>query len=232
MMKSRPQYKLKRSFIPHAVSLVTLGVFALSLIAHPSWIDPSWLDVVLAGLAFVISNRVAGFFFPARKVRLKVKYIAPTSRDSDVDRQLKEADRVFREVEKFREQIAPTNGTLARHAESLTSTGRKIMDYLAVNSDRAKGMHRFFGYYLPTLEKLLGNYVLLEKHAADGKNAIGTKQEIEDAVVALDGEFTKLLDKLFDETALDISTDIDVLENVIGEDVGSRSIGNVGNDLK
>jgi len=219
------EYKLKRSPIPTIAAIITAAVYAavITLTHILTGNAPRlWLHIPLALIISRITMGSVSFFFPIRRIKTARRYIAPTSGVSEVDKQLKEADRILKETERIREQLKPINGTLSAAAARLVTNGRKILEYVAVNSDKAQTLHRFFGYYLPTLEKLLKNYILLENHAARTNNAETAKQEIEDAVCQMEEVFEKQLDKLFEDTALDITTDIDVLENVMTKDIGEK----------
>jgi len=223
-MERDHEYKLKRSPIPALSAIVTAAVYALIIAASGLIVQSAnlWLHILAALIISGTVSKLVGCFFPVQRIRTVRKYIAPVSGDVDVDKQLREADRILKDADRFALQLRPVNGTLSASVTKLVTTGRKILEYVAVDSRKSKSLHRFFGYYLPTLDKLLRNYILLENHAADTKNANTTKQEIEDAVCAMTGVFTKQLDKLFDDTALDISTDIDVLENVMTTDSGEE----------
>ena len=221
-MKGDYEYKLKRSPIPTIAGGITAAIYAavFMIAGYPAQTANLWLHIPAAVLIAGTAAKTASFFCPIQRVKTQKKYIAPVSGISDVDKQLREADRILKEADKFAQKIKPINGTIAAATGRITATSRKILEYVAVNTRNTSSLHRFFGYYLPTLEKLLKNYMLLENHAADTANAEETKQEIENAVCSMEEVFAKQLDKLFDETTLDITTDIDVLETVITSDIG------------
>ena len=51
-----------------------------------------------------------------------------------------------------------------------------------------------------------------------GENITKAKKEIEDTLETLHAAFVKLLDSLFGETALDVSTDISVLNTLLAQE--------------
>ena len=225
-MEQEFEYRLKHSPVPALSSLLALPLY---IIGVPLFFGGyAWYHIPLAlGTGRLISKAV-GLFCPVKRVKVTKKYIAPQSGIGDIDRQLREADRTLRDVEKYRDAVNPVNPKLSAVIGRIVSSGRKIMEYAAVNTVKTGDLRKFFTYYLPMLDKLLKNYILLENHAADGKNAVETKKEIEDALGGLEVTFDKLLDRLFDDTALDISTDIDVLENEMQDDIG----GDIAEKLK
>ena len=73
-------------------------------------------------------------------------------------------------------------------------------------------------YYLPTTLKLLKAYARLEKQAVAGENIKSSRQEIERILDKLTEGFRQQLDRLFQADAIDISSDIDVLETMMAKD--------------
>ena len=73
-------------------------------------------------------------------------------------------------------------------------------------------------YYLPTLLKLLRSYDHMEEQGIRGENIRRTMQEIETVLDTVVEAFNKQLDNLFQEEALDISSDIQVLENMMSQE--------------
>lgn len=85
----------------------------------------------------------------------------------------------------------------------------------------------FLNYYLPTTLKILNAYRDFEDQTAKGNNITAAMQDIENIMDTLVAGFEKQLDLLFENDALDISTDIDVLESMLAKDglTGSDEIG-------
>jgi len=80
-------------------------------------------------------------------------------------------------------------------------------------------------YYLPTTLKLLKSYELLEDQSFQGENIAASRAKIENVLNMLIGAYEKQLDRLFSDDALDIATDIDVLETMISGDGLSEKKG-------
>ena len=76
----------------------------------------------------------------------------------------------------------------------------------------------FMSYYLPTALKLLHSYADFDQAGAGGENVAGAKADIERILDMLVDGFKKQLDKLYETEAMDISSDIDVLENMLRRD--------------
>ena len=73
-------------------------------------------------------------------------------------------------------------------------------------------------YYLPTTLKLLDSYATFEKQGITGENIDSARMNIEKTLDTLVQGFSQQLDQLFTADVLDISADIDVLENMMKKD--------------
>ena len=66
--------------------------------------------------------------------------------------------------------------------------------------------------------KLLKSYSLMEKQSYQGENIINARRDIEQILDTLVHAFEKQLDQLFATDAVDISSDIQVLETMMAKD--------------
>ncbi len=93
-----------------------------------------------------------------------------------------------------------------------------IYAFVEKNPERAGEVRKFMNYYLPTTMKLLTSYSLLEKQSYQGDNIVNARRDIEKILDTLVHAFEKQLDQLFATDAVDISSDIHVLETMIAKD--------------
>ena len=91
-----------------------------------------------------------------------------------------------------------------------------VPEYPARTSDLAARLDR--DWKAPTLLKLLRSYDHMEEQGIRGENIRRTMQEIETVLDTVVEAFNKQLDNLFQEEALDISSDIQVLENMMSQE--------------
>lgn len=96
-------------------------------------------------------------------------------------------------------------------------TGR-IFDYVGMHPEKYPAIKKFTEYFLPTTLKLLNAYKELDNQPIEGINISTTKKEIEDTLDTINVAFERLLDSLFEQTAMDISTDITVLETMLAQE--------------
>lgn len=96
--------------------------------------------------------------------------------------------------------------------EDVTS---KIFDVVKHDPSKLTQIQKFMDYYLPTTLKLLNSYHTLEGQGIDRENITTTMESIENTMSTIVVAFENQLDYLFEDEAIDISTDITVLENML-----------------
>lgn len=79
-------------------------------------------------------------------------------------------------------------------------------------------LKKLMDYYLPMTVKLLDAYADMDAQPIQGETILASKQEIEDTLDTLNQAFEKLLDDLYKETALDVSSDISVLNTLLAQE--------------
>ena len=94
----------------------------------------------------------------------------------------------------------------------------KILDYQKAHPDKAPQLHSFLSYYLPTTLKILRAYGQLEDQEVSGQNITAAMSRIEGMMDKVVEGFEKQLDLLFQGDALDITTDVEVLERMLAKD--------------
>ncbi len=73
-------------------------------------------------------------------------------------------------------------------------------------------------YYLPTTLKLLEAYKEFDRQPVQGENITTAKKEIEKTLDTINLAFENLLDDLFEDAAMDVSTDISVLNTMLAQE--------------
>jgi len=74
---------------------------------------------------------------------------------------------------------------------------------------------RFARYYLPEVVKLMGTYAALEQNGVRGENAAQIEAELRRNAETTATAFENQLDALYSAEAMDISTDIEVLDSIL-----------------
>ncbi|MDD4849577.1 MAG: 5-bromo-4-chloroindolyl phosphate hydrolysis family protein [Gemmiger sp.] len=122
---------------------------------------------------------------------------------------LQELERVNRAIPN-----AEMSGKIAR----LQAISEKIFEQAEHNPEKLPQMRRFMDYYLPTALKLLKTYAELDAQGIEGDNIRESKRRIEQVMDTMVTAFENQLDKLFQADAMDVSSDIDVMENMLKAD--------------
>ncbi len=103
---------------------------------------------------------------------------------------------------------------------------RRIFERAETNPEIVPDLKKLMDYYLPMTVKLLNAYADMDKQPVQGENIQASKREIEETLDTLNQAFEKLLDELFSDTALDVSSDISVLNTLLAQE------GLKGDDFK
>ena len=94
----------------------------------------------------------------------------------------------------------------------------KIFTHVEKHPEQTDELHKFMNYYLPTTLKLVNAYREFDEQPVQGENIRKAKQEIEDTLDTIISAFEKLFDSMFEDAAMDISTDISVLETMLAQE--------------
>lgn len=128
---------------------------------------------------------------------------------------------------------------ISQDIRRLESVSQKIFDQVREDPAKLPQIRQFMDYYLPTTLKLLNAYDRMDATGVAGDNISGTKEKVENILGTIVTAFEKQLDSLFGADALDISTDISVLETMLareglaGERMEARTTKNAdGTDIK
>ena len=127
-----------------------------------------------------------------------------------------ELERTLNELYQLNMQIEDeaVSGRIDRIGELTGGIFRAVIE----NPEREGDVRKFMNYYLPTTLKLLRSYELMEEQSYQGENILASRKKIENVLDMLIAAYEKQLDRLFRNDALDIATDIDVLETMMAGD--------------
>ena len=95
---------------------------------------------------------------------------------------------------------------------------KKIFDRAKAHPEIVPDLKKLMDYYLPMTVKLLGAYADMDAQPVQGENIQKSKREIEATLDTLNQAYEKLLDSVFADTALDISSDISVLNTLLAQE--------------
>ena len=103
----------------------------------------------------------------------------------------------------------------AKISEFLQIVG-KIFELLKENPNTAKDLDKVINYYLPTTVKLIDNYIQISEKPTDSvKSSLKSMEQTMDLVN--DG-FMKILDNIYEEKIMDLSSDMSVLKSMLRQE--------------
>ena len=95
---------------------------------------------------------------------------------------------------------------------------RRIFERAEENPAVIPDLKKLMDYYLPMTVKLLNAYADMDAQPVQSESICASKREIEDTLDTLNLAFGKMLDDLFRDTILDISSDITVLNTMLARE--------------
>ena len=140
----------------------------------------------------------------------------PEAPREEVPRGMEREDAVLMEIRQVNDAI--TDATMSRKIDRIGEITGKIFAYLREKPDKEGQLRSFLSYYLPTTLKILRAYAQMEAQGIEGDNITAAKERIEGMMDKVVDGFEKQLDKLFQDDAMDITTDVAVLERMLDKD--------------
>ena len=104
--------------------------------------------------------------------------------------------------------------------EAVTGQIFKIIQEKPAKKNQAS---TFLNYYLPTTQKLLDSYADFEETGVSGQNLDQAKTRIADTMDNIIVGFERQLDMLYQDTAMDIDSDIRVMETMLRRDTATAA---------
>ncbi|WP_085833485.1 5-bromo-4-chloroindolyl phosphate hydrolysis family protein [Clostridium merdae] len=94
----------------------------------------------------------------------------------------------------------------------------KILSYVEAHPEKQSQIRKFNEYYLPTTLKLIHSYCHFDSQPVQGENITSAKTQIRESLDTINTAFENLLDSLFGDATMDISSDISVLEVMLARE--------------
>ena len=198
-------------------------------------------DYIMAALVSIAAYFLGKILFPDRGYEIpdeekaspqpepqaQAKQEPKSTGNPEIDKLIAERERALGEMRRLNDTIE--DEVISARIDHLEDVTAKIIDTVVAKPSKLPQLRRFLNYYLPTTLKLLNAYDRMDAAGVSGSNIDGTKAKIEDIMGTICTAFDKQLDALYGEEALDISTDIAVLENLLAQEgLGDNVMGSGG----
>ena len=168
-------------------------------------------------------NMELGYFFRSNEADARVareRTEAQNRRKAETAQATEnEYDRILRDIRRVNDEIAdPVLSAKIQRLEDVTAG-----IFQAVQADPAKRsrIDTFLNYYLPTTQKLLDSYARFEAAGVEGENLRQAKARIEKTMDSIVTGFEHQLDQLYKDDAMDVDSDIRVMETMLHRDTAT-----------
>ncbi len=128
---------------------------------------------------------------------------------------------VLRQIRELNDRIADAG--LSAKIDRLEQVSGRIFKAIEDDPDKKDAAGTFLNYYLPTTLKLLENYAAFEEAGVSGENLSQAKSRIEATMDSIVAGFEHQLDELYRTDAMDIDSDIRVMETMLRRDTASAA---------
>ena len=128
---------------------------------------------------------------------------------------------ILRNIRHANDRIADPE--LSRKIDRLEQISGLIFKEVEEHPEKRNSIHTFFDYYLPTTQKLLDTYADLEETGVEGENLRQAKARIEQTMDLIVDGFEHQLDQLYSSDAMDVASDIKVMEAMLKRDTASAA---------
>ena len=112
---------------------------------------------------------------------------------------------------------------LSEKIDRIEAITARIFSAVETDPKKEEKIATFLNYYLPTTQKLLDSYAEFEAAGVEGENLRQAKQRIEATMDSIIRGFEHQLDQLYQADALDVDSDIRVMETMLRRDTASVS---------
>ena len=166
-------------------------------------------------------NRELGYFFRSSQA------------DEDWQRRQEEAEEaaappkeaeegysgILRNIRRANDRIA--DPALSAKIDRLEEVTAKIFQAVEADPRKRSSIDTFLNYYLPTTQKLLDSYAEFEATGVEGANLGQAKDRIEKTMDSIVAGFEHQLDELYKMDAMNVDSDIRVMETMLRRDTAS-----------
>ena len=166
---------------------------------------------IMAAAASVVVFLIARIF--CKDVVEEVEEKPQPTGNPELDKMISDGELAIREMKRLNDSIK--DETISRQIDRLEEVSGKIFDCVKADPKKLPQIRKFMNYYLPTTLKLLNAYDRMSDQGIEGTNLSKSMSSIEDMLDTAIEAFKKQLDSLFANQALDIETDISVMNQML-----------------
>ncbi len=170
-----------------------------------------WHFILLAAVSVAVYILFSKLF-PGKMVAVEQPKNEETG-NPEIDSVVREGRRAMQEMGRLYASI--DNPDVKKRIVEIMDISDKIVKDAISDPRDIPNIKRFLNYYLPTTIKLLNAYDRMSVQGIEGENISGSIQRIEDMLDTIVSAYKKQIDSLFADEALDIETDIKVMDGLL-----------------
>ena len=201
---SKLQQIRKKPVLPLWLAALAWPVGALLLPVYTLWGLAA--TAVLSLVVYLAASRLC----PVRIVTREVPYATGSE---DVDAMLSGIEANLNALHALNDAIPDPQ--LSAQMDRMEQAGRGILQAVEASPDKADQISRFARYYLPEVVKIMAAYARMEQNGIRGGNSEQIQSEVRANAATMATAFENQLDSLYSAEAMDISTDIQVLDTIL-----------------
>lgn len=172
---------------------------------------------------FMVNDEVYGEYLKLKKGQISKEVNKKKLKKENNDTVKEEADSTIKIGREYIEQIKTIRIQLQRDEigiklDKLGDIANQILNQVEKNPNKTQEVNKFINHYLPITIKLVSSYKELNNQVVQGYNIKNAKAEIKKSIDLINKAFENLLDGLYEDVVLDISTDITVLETLFKQE--------------
>ena len=107
---------------------------------------------------------------------------------------------------------------MSRKLDRLELIIKKIFEHVVKHPEQLNEIRKFMDYYLPITLKLVNVYKDFEHQPIESANIRSSRKEIEDSLDTINDAFENLYDGLYESVAMEVATDINVLNTLLAQE--------------
>ncbi|MCQ2548783.1 MAG: 5-bromo-4-chloroindolyl phosphate hydrolysis family protein [Lachnospiraceae bacterium] len=153
----------------------------------------------------------------SREEREKEEYASGwTEANRELLRQLEEKFILLEQIKEYKNTIQDAD--VKASIETTGQIGDRIFEEVRKDPDDLDDIKKFINYYLPTTLKAVQSYGMYEKETIESDIVIKSKQEIKDTLQLVCNAFQNLLEKIQQDDAMDLSSDMEVMSALMAQE--------------
>ncbi|MGI6192356.1 MAG: 5-bromo-4-chloroindolyl phosphate hydrolysis family protein [Christensenellales bacterium] len=204
---SQTRKKTIKSSLPIYIAAAAFALFGIILPIYRLW--ALIVTLIITAAAYILSDRLV----PKKIIEVPVEPEPVKTGDTTADGVIAQGQEAMKKLRELNEGIK--DHLLTAQINRMEIACSSIFKAIAEKPSRSGQVRRFMNYYLPTSLKLLESYRQLTAVSTGQQNVETSRMRIRESMGMIADAFEKQLDNLYEDVAIDITTDIEVMESML-----------------